>query len=299
MLAARTQCNRASSWPVSELLEVESADDYCRRLATRHYENFAVVSKFVPGRLRLDLMRIYAYCRTTDDLGDESADPSTALARLERWRDEVNALFAGSAPVHPVLLALRETVTCHNLGSQPFLDLIAANVQDQQVHTYETWQELHAYCLLSAAPVGAMVLGVFGHSDRRLLRLSDDVCIGLQLANHAQDVRRDGERGRIYLLQSDLRRGGTVEAVRGLSNRARELLASGRELESLVPMPLRLQLAMYRLGGLAIVHAMERSGYRTDLHRPRVSKITKAVLLARGFLECMRDDRYARKLEAV
>ncbi len=284
---------------MSELREVDSADAYCRRLATRHYENFVVASKLVPWPLRLDLMRIYAYCRTTDDLGDESAQPQVALARLARWRDEVSALFAGAPLVHPVLVALRETINQHNLGAQPFLDLISANEQDQLVHSYESWAELDAYCMLSAAPVGAMVLGVFGFSDRRMVHLSDDVCVGLQLANHAQDVSRDSARGRTYLLQSDLRSGGVVAAVRALSERARELLGSGRELESLVPVPLRLQLAMYRLGGLAIVDAIERTGYRTDMQRPQVTKFTKAMILARGFFESMRDERYARKLEAV
>ena len=283
---------------MSELTEADSADEYCRVLARRHYENFSVASAFLPSRIALDLMRIYAYCRSTDDYGDESGDD--ALPRLERWHAEVSDLFAGRSPVHPVLVALRKTVEDHRLPAQPFLDLIAANVQDQTVKTYESWPQLHGYCALSAAPVGRMVLGVFDLGDSRAQTLSDDVCIGLQLANHAQDVRRDARRGRTYLLQSDLRSGGVGFAVKALCDRARDLLQSGRELESLVPYALRAQLALYRLGGLAIVAGIERQAYRTDIVRPVVTKMTKATLLMRALLESLRAGRHATtKLEPV
>jgi squalene synthase HpnC len=282
---------------LTELTPLEGADEYCRQLAQRHYENFTVVSRFLPGRLGLDLTRVYAFCRTTDDLGDESG--TAALARLARWRDEVGACFAGEPAVHPVLVALHETVAHHELPAQPFLDLIAANVQDQHVTSYESWPDLRAYCLLSAAPVGRMVLSVFELRDARAEQLSDDVCIGLQLANHAQDVQRDAVLGRCYLLQKDLRSGGLVSAVQALSARARDLLQSGRELEAMVPYPLRVQLALYRLGGLAIVGGIQRIGYRTDIRRPEVSKAAKATLLLRALLESMHDDRHATKLQAV
>jgi len=106
---------------------VTSADAYCRDLANKHYENFAVASWIVPPPLRLDLMRFYAFCRTTDYLGDESGSREAALAGLLQWRQETEAFFAGAEPTHPVLVALRDTVDRHRLDAQPFLDLIAAN----------------------------------------------------------------------------------------------------------------------------------------------------------------------------
>ncbi len=259
-----------------------SADAYCRVLATRHYENFAVASRIVPAPLRLDLMRFYAFCRTTDDLGDESASRDSALARLERWRAETEAFFSGEEPVHPVLFALRETVARRGLDAQLFLDLIAANVQDQTVLSYRTWPELHAYCMLSAAPVGRVVLKIFGLDNAVARKLSDDVCIGLQLANHAQDVSRDAKIGRSYLLQEDLDVSGLDGAVRALVERARTMLASGETLEVMTRGALRLQLALYRLGGLAICEEIERIDFRTDVRRPSVSKATKVALLIRA-----------------
>jgi squalene synthase HpnC len=268
--------------------ERESADAYCRLLATRHYENFAVASHIVPAGIRTDLMRFYAFCRTTDDLGDESGSPHAALARLRRWREETEAFFAGAPAVHPVLIALAQTVERHQLDVKPFSDLIAANEQDQRVFTYETWPQLEAYCMLSAAPVGRVVLRFFGIANAVTEKLSDDVCIGLQLANHAQDVRRDAEIGRSYLLQEEIRANGTRGAVRDLVARARSLLASGETLERMAPASLRLQLVLYRLGGLAICDRIERLGYATEVSRPCVSKRAKMGILVRAMLQAAR-----------
>jgi len=265
---------------MSEFSELAAADAYCRLLARRHYENFSVGSRLLPARLRLQLARVYAYCRFTDDLGDESGP--TARTRLERWRGEVVELFEGGPPVHPVLVALRGTVHQHGLEAQPFLELIQANLQDQEVSSYDGWPALHAYCMLSAAPVGRIVLRLFGLVDPVAERLSDDVCIGLQLANFAQDVGWDDAKGRRYLLTPEVEAGGTAGAVRAHCERARRLLASGVELEERARGRLRLQLSLYRLGGQAILDSIERAGFETDRVRPRVSMATKAALVLRA-----------------
>lgn len=272
--------------PAAPALTLDAADAYCRYLTGRHYENFSVASRFVDAPRRTDLSRIYAYCRTTDDLGDESPRGS-ALARLARWREEVEAMFAGVAPVHPVLMALAQTIARRAIGPQPFLDLIEANVMDQHVTVYPVWADLERYCTLSAAPVGRMVLRVFGVTGAEPDRLSDDVCIGLQLANHAQDVSRDAAIGRTYLVQADVSAGGQTHAARALVARARVLLDSGRRLEAMVPRALRLQLVLYRLGGLAICDAIERIGYDTGVRRPSVSNRTKVSLVVRAALEAV------------
>ena len=264
--------------------ESDSADAYCRILATRHYENFAVASRFVAPRTRMHLMRFYAFCRTTDDLGDESGSTHAAMERLAQWRAQTQAFFAGAPPVHPVFIALRETVDEFGLDRAPFLDLIAANEQDQQVASYRNWPQLRAYCMLSAAPVGRVVLRIFRAANERSEALSDDVCIGLQLANHAQDVSRDAAIGRCYLLQDDIEQSGESRAVAELVRRARELLASGKELERMVPGALRIQLMLYRLGGLAICDEIERLGYRTHVRRPSVSKARKMQLVMQALV---------------
>lgn len=264
------------------LFEAHAADAYCRYLV-RHYENFSVASPLLPAHLRLHLTRLYAYCRITDDLGDENG--SLALARLRDWRKQVEAcLAAGPPPTHPVLYALRRTIEECRLPTQPFLDLINANLQDQTVTTYDTWDDLRQYCQWSAAPVGRLVLGIWGMRDGTAERLSDDVCIGLQLANFAQDVTLDRAKQRTYLIQADLRALGTAGAIRAMCDRSATLLDSGRELESLVPRRLAVQLALYRLGGLAILSAIQRLGYRTDQQRPHLSYLRKLAVASRALI---------------
>jgi squalene synthase HpnC len=263
------------------LAQLEAADDYCRQIL-RHYENFTVASRLAPRRLRRDLVRVYAYCRTTDDIGDESGEPAFAIKRLDRWKAEVEALFNGVLPSHPVLVALAPTLVTHKLPAAPFLDLIDANLQDQRVSSYEDWGQLHAYCRLSAAPVGRIVLQLFGVSEPAAVPLSDDVCIGLQLANFAQDVANDAERGRCYLLQNDVRQLGQRGAVKATCARARDLLSSGRRLEAMVRGRLRMQLALYRLGGEAILDAIAAADHDTAQVRPVVSTKDRARIVARA-----------------
>ncbi len=278
--------------------QLEAADSYCRQIL-RHYENFTVASRLAPRRLRKDLMRVYAFARTTDDIGDESGEPAFALKRLERWKAEVEALFNGVLPSHPVLIALAPTLVTHRLPAKPFLDLIEANMQDQKIGSYEDWPALLGYCKLSAAPVGRIVLQVFDIPDARARALSDDVCIGLQLANFAQDVANDAERGRSYLLQNEVRQLGLAGAVRAMCDRARELLISGQTLETIVRGRLRLQLALYRLGGEAILDAIAAVQFDTAHVRPVVSPRARRRILARGVRGVLSQPRDGRESDAV
>jgi squalene synthase HpnC len=260
-------------------ITLEAADAYCRQLV-RHYENFTVASRLSPRSLRRDLTRVYAFCRFTDDLGDESGDRAVAVRRLRRWRDEVRESFDYAERTHPVLVALSDTVDRFHLEVQPFVDLIDANLQDQGVDTYEDWAALRGYCERSAAPVGRIVLRLFGIDAPAAVKLSDEVCIGLQLANFAQDVSIDARLGRTYLLQSEVRAHGIDGATRLLCERARALLNSGRELEQLAPPRLRVQLALYRLGGEAILDAIAARNYRTATHRPAVERAARVRIAA-------------------
>jgi squalene synthase HpnC len=277
-------------------VSLAAADAYCRRLV-KHYENFTVASRLSPRGLRRDLTRVYAFCRFTDDLGDESGDRVVAMRRLRRWRDETHESFAYDERTHPVLVALADTVERFGLDAQPFIDLIDANLQDQRVDVYEDWAALRGYCTHSAAPVGRIVLRLFDIRDPAAVALSDDVCIGLQLANFAQDVSVDRRLGRTYLLQSDIREHGVEGATRAMCERARGLLASGVALEALAPPRLRVQLALYRLGGEAILDAIAATGYRTATTRPTVDGAARARIVAAALSAGLR--RHDRRIAPV
>jgi squalene synthase HpnC len=270
----------------------EIAQQYTRWLATHHYENFNVVSWLLPKELHQHFYNVYAYCRWADDLGDEVPDTSRALELLDWWEGELDACYDGN-PSHPVFVALRETVVAKDIPKQPFADLLRAFRQDQTLKRYPTWDAVLDYCVYSANPVGRLVLYLCGYRDEQRQRLSDATCTALQLANFWQDVSRDLEKGRIYIPLDAAAAQGLgerdiverrfddryVRLMKDLIARTRLLLAQGMPLAKMVDGRLSVDLEMFSGGGIAVLDAVEASGYDTLHHRPSIGKATQARLL--------------------
>jgi squalene synthase HpnC len=268
---------------------------YCERLAKSHYENFSVATWFLPKRLRQHFYNVYAYCRISDDLGDEVGDPQQSLELLDQWETELNACYAGS-PRHPVLVALAETVKQFGIPQHEFSDLLIAFRHDQTVTRFETFDDVLAYCRYSANPVGHLVLYLCGYSDAERQQLSDYTCTALQLANFWQDVFVDYGKGRIYLPLEDLRRFGvTGEDIAGRRatpqfvammkfeiERAREWFARGLPLVKMVNRELAIDLELFSRGGQEILNAIERQGFDVLKARPAISKSRKLLLVLRA-----------------
>jgi squalene synthase HpnC len=271
------------------------AQQYCRRLARSHYENFSVASWFLPERLRQHFFNVYAYCRISDDLGDEVGDAAASLQLLNQWESELNACYDGS-PRHPVFVALADTVRRFEIPKHEFSDLLAAFRQDQTVTRYETFNGVLGYCRNSANPVGHLVLYLCGYRDAERQGLSDYTCTALQLANFWQDVSVDFVKGRIYLPLEDLRRFGVSEnEIRNSENtpsfrqmmkfevgRAREWFAQGMPLVGKVNRELAVDIELFSRGGMEILNAIERQGYAVLGRRPAISKARKLALVARA-----------------
>ncbi len=270
------------------------AERYTRWLATHHYENFNVVSWLLPRRLHQHFYSLYAYCRWSDDLGDEVADPKRALELLDAWEEELRLCYAdGPGPEHPVLIALRETIRAKQIPMGPFSDLLRAFRQDQTVHRYPAWDDVLDYCTYSANPVGRLVLYLCDYRDAERQKLSDYTCTALQLANFWQDVSRDREKGRIYIPLDALAVHGLTESditerkfseryvslMKDLIARTRGLFLAGAPLARRVDGNLRIDIEMFTRGGLAVLDAIEASGYNTLDRRPAISKWKQAQLL--------------------
>ncbi|MGB7548247.1 MAG: squalene synthase HpnC [Terracidiphilus sp.] len=274
---------------------LDEARAWCKRLAESHYENFHVASWFLPSALRPHFHALYAYCRISDDLGDEVGDTAQALALLDFWGRELDACYEGRAR-HPVFVALAATIRACSIPKQPFADLLTAFRQDQTVTRYQTMQDVLDYCRYSANPVGRLVLYACGEQSEETFRLSDATCSALQLANFWQDVRVDFAKGRVYLPQQDMRRFGVSDETiaQGIATPefrallahevdfARGLFHQGLPLIGKVGRDLAVDLDLFSRGGLEILRAIERREYDVLSERPAISKRTKFALALRA-----------------
>ena len=269
------------------------AGEYCASLAKSHYENFHVATFFLPKDLHQDFYNLYAYCRWSDDLADETSDTAQSLRLLDLWEKELDECYAGRAR-HPVFVALAETVRRRDVPAEPFHNLLRAFVQDQRVTRYPTYVDLEGYCVNSANPVGRLVLYLCGYRDAERQRLSDFTCTALQLANFWQDVVVDYAKDRIYIPVEDMTRFGCTpehiarreftpafrEMMRFEVDRARALFQQGLPLIKMVDRPLAADLDLFSRGGLEILNMIEAQDYNVLRERPSLGKFRKLRLLA-------------------
>ena len=244
-------------------------------MARADSENFPVASRLLRRRERSHLLAIYGFARLADELGDSlQSSPAERLAALDWLEADLDRAYQSDA-VTPLLRRLTPTLQECSLPRDPFVRLIEANRVDQRVSRYQSWEELRAYCALSADPVGELVLEVFGAANPARIALSDSICTALQLTEHCQDVAEDLARGRVYLPLEDMERFGVTvadlgalhagEPVRALLafevERARWLLSHGAPLIGQLRGRARLAVAAFLAGGRAALDAIESAGF--------------------------------------
>ncbi|MEE9386535.1 MAG: squalene synthase HpnC [Nannocystaceae bacterium] len=275
--------------------ELDSAYRFCERLATSHYENFPVASRFLPHHLRPNVFAIYAFARTADDFADEPRFDGRRRESLDRWAQLLEACYHRRVE-HPIFLALRDTVRRHNIPIRPLQALITAFRMDLTKHRYRSFAELRHYCEHSANPVGQLVLFVHGYTDPALHRYADEICTALQIANFLQDLSVDLPRGRCYLPEEDLVHFGLrVEQLapgehsadfRDLMRysvlRARALFERGRPLIRKVAPGLSMELDATWRGGMKILARIEDLDYQVLDTRPTLDRRDFAAIAVRS-----------------
>jgi len=256
----------------------------CRRLASRHYENFPTASYLVPRDKRDALAAVYAFARYADDVADEPG-VENRLEKLADWRAKLDASYGGGID-HPVFLALSDSAQRFRLSRENFENLLRAFESDVVVNRHPDFPSLLAYCKCSANPVGRLVLELFGYHDPGLFELSDHICTALQLTNFWQDVAIDFSRDRIYLPLEDMARFNyTLDDLRvGRADRrwqelltfeitrTRALFERGRGLPEEVQPRLRTQLRLTWLGGTEILSKIQAVSYDIFRRRPSLGR---------------------------
>lgn len=273
------------------------ANEYCRRLTREHYENFPVASAFIPKRLRQHVSNIYAFARIADDFADEPSFEGRRMEYLDEWEEELKLAVKGMS-IHPVFVALENTIRQFFLPEQLFLDLIKAFKMDVIKNRYKNFDEVLYYCRHSADPVGRLVLLLFGYNNDEWFSWSDYICTALQLANFWQDVSVDLKKNRMYIPQEEMVRFGVTEydledgrPTDGLKSlmafqveRTEELFLRGRPLCRRVPnLRLSFELRLTWLGGMTILEKIKKAGYNI-FKRPVITKRDWARLFLRALV---------------
>jgi squalene synthase HpnC len=249
-------------------------------------ENFPVAVRLLPQAVRHHLLAVYGFARLADDIGDEAQGDRLAL--LDWLDDELDRASRGVA-THPLVARLTPTIAQFDLPLDPFQRLIEANRRDQTVRRYQTFDDLLDYCSVSAAPVGELVLRIFEVSSPARIALSDEVCSGLQIVEHVQDVAEDVAVDRVYLPlvdlaslgcgEAELRAPRTSPALRAVlryeAGRARRLLGAAVPLARQLPLQPRIAVCGFAAGGLAALDAIEEAGFEVLARRcrPRPSRL--------------------------
>lgn len=262
-------------------------------IAKSHYENFPIVSFFVPKRLRKHVAIIYWFARSADDIADEGNEkPEFRLVKLIEFELKFKQALNGK-PDSVFFSALCETITVLNLTPKHFTDLLYAFKQDVVKKRYCNYEELLNYCNHSANPVGRLILELFNVRNKDAYYYSDEICTALQLTNFFQDTKIDFDRGRIYYTQAEMEKYGVTERMFELNEnnlnlqklvkfnveRAQVLFNDGKKLLKLLKGGLKLEVSWTVRGGEAILDRITKSNFDVLNKRPVLSKTDFVKLL--------------------
>lgn len=181
------------------------------------YENFPVGSWLLPAPLRPHVAAFYAFARAADDIADSPDLAADAkIARL----DAFEAALLGRERADPGLAKahrMRESLAASGVTPRHCVDLLTAFRQDAIKTRYRDWDDLMAYCRLSAAPVGRFLVDLHGGSKAGYAA-SDALCNALQVINHLQDCKADYlDLDRVYVPGTWLAEAGSAVEDLGAS----------------------------------------------------------------------------------
>ena len=257
------------------------------KLASEHYENFPVVSFFLPKEIRKDVAIIYWFARTADDFADEGTGGVKERISLlnffeERFRNLLKSEFENSLE-----MALFTTIKNRNLTGSYFLDLLSAFKQDVERNRYPDFDEILDYCRRSANPVGRLVLELNGIKNDDANQYSDKICTALQLTNFYQDTIIDFQKGRIYYPEDEMKKFQVDEKVFEIKennfnfqqllkhnvDRTQVMFDEGKNIFEYLKGKLKLQIKWTVKGGEEILKKIRAANFDVLNKRPELTKL--------------------------
>ena len=178
--------------------------DSAKDIAKSSKSSFYYAFNLLPVEKRDAMNTVYAFCRKTDDIIDETSEPADVkYEKLRKWRLEFERAFTGHSEF-PLLNKLGKTISHFNIPLEPFFELIKGMEMDLQKDRYKSFDDLQLYCYRVASTVGLMCIEIFGYKHSSTKDFAVNLGIALQLTNILRDISKDAETGRIYLPQEDM-----------------------------------------------------------------------------------------------
>jgi phytoene synthase len=277
--------------------EIASAADYarCAEITRKSSSNFYYAFMLLPVERRRALYAVYAFCRFVDDIADDE-DVAHPMARLERWRRELQNVYVGAVE-RPVSRALAANVHRFNIPQRYFEEVIDGVEMDLTRKRYATFAELSLYCRRVASAVGLICIEIFGYRNPSTRIYAERLGLAFQVTNIIRDVREDAARDRIYLPREDLERFGVSErdilesAYTPGFNQLMEFEATRAQQvyhEAADALPPEDRSTMVAAEGMRLIYSallarISRSGYRVFDGRLSVSAPRKLLLVGRAW----------------
>jgi phytoene synthase len=186
-------------------MKVSEAQAYCTAYTKKSGSNFYYSFLFLPKAKRDAMYSVYAFCKAVDSAVDEPATGSNPKDELKHWREELDAVYAGT-PTTPIMVSLAHHVKTLGIPKAYFDELIKGVEMDLVNSRYVTFDELSLYCYRVASVVGLICLHVFGVTSARAQDYAVALGMAFQLTNILRDVGTDAAERRIYLPLDDLQK---------------------------------------------------------------------------------------------
>lgn len=273
--------------------DVYLAYQTCQQITKREAKNFYYGFLSLPAPKRYAIYAAYAFCRQCDDAVDTQGGEEQKLRALHQARWRLLQCYAG-LPTDPVSVALHDAIAHYHIPRAYFEELLEGMAMDVQRSRYQTFQDLYSYCYRAASVIGLICIEIFGYRRPQAKTFAVDLGLAMQLTNILRDIKEDGERGRIYLPQQELRdfgvseddllAGNMTDAMRALLRfqvrRARKYFASGIRLLPLLPPRSRICTAVLQGIYSEILERIEEADYDVSSKRISLSTLEKTQLMA-------------------
>ena len=181
--------------------ELQHAYKHAATVTRAHSKSFYLASSLLPEEKRSAVRALYAFCRTVDDIVDESSDYDRDV-QLDYWRTVTKTASASTSD--QVAASWADTLTRYHIPRHYALQLIDGVARDLTQSRYQTFDDLATYCYGVASTVGLMSMYIVGFKSHEAVSYAIKLGVALQMTNILRDVGEDYRNGRLYLPREEL-----------------------------------------------------------------------------------------------